>query len=316
MAQTRTIFLLLAMVILGSTLGCSSPERYAEESSVENLAVSEPPASGTSKEGGPAADASETQDEKSIAASEIPVSIPQIAYVYSYGFRISASEIRPLQQAHADLCEKSGPNICHILNLSQSGSEGDYVTGMLEIEVVAPKAREFGEQLGNLAKSKGGEAIDTAISGEDLSKQIVDTEARLRARILLRDRLMEILQNRTGKVSELVEAERGVAAVNEEIDEAQSWLAEMKGRVNFSKITINYQSGSPAAGGFLEPIRQALGSAASMLGMTIALIISTFIFLLPWAAILIGVFWSKRRFGWRWRFWEKPTPETDWEPQP
>ncbi|MFM6829184.1 MAG: DUF4349 domain-containing protein, partial [Novosphingobium sp.] len=40
--------------------------------------------------------------------------------------------------------------------------------------------------------SAGGKEVASSISGEDLSKAIVDTEARLRARTLLRDRLMEV----------------------------------------------------------------------------------------------------------------------------
>ncbi len=312
MVKLKRFLLLFGLTTLCPLAGCGQSDFSAEEPQrleKPNLSKVE------------SAPSSDVEVENSLVGNDLPppntaVSIPQIAYTYTYGYRIAATEIPLVQKAHADLCERSGPEVCHILNLSQSGGEGDYATGTLEIEVVAPRARSFGDQLAKLVENKGGDTIDTAISGEDLSRQIVDTEARLRARILLRDRLMEILRTRTGKVSELVEAERGVAAVNQEIDEAQSWLAEMKGRVSFSKITINYQSGSPAAGGFLEPIRQALGSAASMLGITVALIISTFIFLLPWAIILIGVLWTKRRFGWRFRFWEKTAPGSDSEPQP
>jgi len=255
----------------------------------------------TSPRSGPAGAGNANSND--VPSADIKVSVPQIAYVYRYGFRVNAGEIAPLQSAHADLCETKGPQVCRIINLSQSGGEGDYANASLEMEIAAPQARSFGDTLTQLAEKQGGEPIDTSISGTDLSKQIVDTQARLRARIVLRDRLMEILRNRSGKVSELVEAERGVAEVNEEIDQAQSWLAEMKGRVSFSKMTVSYNAGSPSAGSFLEPIRHALGSAGSILGMTIAFMISAAIFLLPWAIIIGLVWWSRKRFGWRLRFW-------------
>ena len=301
-----------SIFICGLLVGCGQSQETsyeAKESAVQRLDVqTEAPAEEAAEA---AADTAEAVadgaggEATDVPSADIKVSLPQMAYTYQYGFRMGASEIPDLQKAHADLCESKGPRGCRILNMSQSGSEGDYATAMLEIEVAAPKARAFGGELGKIAESKGGEPIDTSIEGEDLSKQMVDTEARLRARTVLRDRLMKILKNRSGKVSELVEAERGVAAVNEEIDQAQSWLAEMRGRVAFSKMTIRYSAGSPSAGGFFEPIRYAIGSAGSMLGMTIAFIISAFIFLLPWALIIGLLLWSRRKFGWRFRFWRR-----------
>lgn len=220
---------------------------------------------------------------------------PQIAYVYSYGYRLAGDRIAPLQQTHADLCESKGPQVCRIISMEQSGDEGDYVSGSLQLAVSAPQARAFGRELGKAAQGADGVQTASGISGEDLSKQIVDTEARLRARMLLRDRLMEVLASRKGTVAELVEAERGVAEVNEEIDQARSWLAEMRGRVDFSTINISYESGSPSAGGFSGPIREAFGSIGSVLGTTIAALILILSALAPVAVIGAGVVWVRRK---------------------
>lgn len=290
-----TIAALSALIL---TVGCGQAEQGGEMA----MEVAEAEMVPTRADGEAAGGAQSASED--IPSADIKVSLPQIAYTYRYGFRMAADKIAPLQSAHADLCEKKGPSVCRILNLSQSGGEGDYARASLEMEIAAPQARSFGEELGELAESKGGDPIDTSITGEDLSKQIVDTEARLRARILLRDRLMEILRRRSGSVAELVEAERGVAKVNEEIDQAQSWLAEMKGRVAFSKMTVEYSSGAPSAGSFFGPIQQVISSAATILGTTIAFIIGAIIFLLPWAIIIWLSLWSRKRFGWRFRFWQ------------
>jgi hypothetical protein len=198
---------------------------------------------------------------------------PQIAYVFDYGFRLAAKAIAPLQQRHADLCESKGPYVCRIVQMDQSGTEGDYVRGTLQLAVRSDQARAFGKELTKAAEQVEGEQISATISGEDLSKQIVDTDARLRARKLLRDRLMEVLATRRGTVTELVEAERGVAQVNEEIDQASSWLSEMRGRVAFSRLDLTYESGQPSSGGFFAPIREAVGSVAGILGGLVAILI-------------------------------------------
>ena len=214
-------------------------------------------------------------DSLEIPAADIPIGMPQIAYVLAYGFRLAGSDIPALQQRHADLCESKGPLVCRIVSLNQSTDTGDESAGTLQLAVAASEARAFGKQLTTAAENADAEQFSAAISGEDLSKQIVDTEARLRARTLLRDRLMEVLATRRGTVTELVEAERGVAQVNEEIDQARSWLTQMKGRVAFSQIDIEYQSAvaQQPTRGFMDPVRGAVSSLGTIFGSLLAVLI-------------------------------------------
>jgi len=203
----------------------------------------------------------------------IPVSLPKMAYVFDYGFRLPGKDIPALEQKHADMCEAMGPYSCQIVSLTSNGEEGEYQTGKLELSVASDKARGFGALLSAAATSAGGEQIAANIEGEEVSKQMVDTEARLRSRAALRDRLLDVVKTRKGTVAELVEAERNVATVNEEIDQANSWLKEMKGRVAYSRVMVNYESAEPAAGRFLAPVRGAIGSLGSIFGVLAAIAI-------------------------------------------
>lgn len=233
------------------------------------------------------------------AQAPIPAGMPQIAYSYDYGFRVDSGKLVAVEQKHADQCTSQGPQVCRLISMNHSGSSGDYARGELRLEVRADLAREFGNKLTGTAESAGGELTSSSVSGEDLSKDIVDTEARLRARTLLRDRLMEVLRSRKGTVADLIKAERGVADVNEEIDQAKSWLAEMKGRVAFSAITIEYQSASPSGGGFWEPIRWAFGAMGATLGRTIATLLLFLTAILPWLLLLAVIVWVWRKSGFR-----------------
>lgn len=277
--------------------GCS--ERTEQAASVEAVTSADlreapqaPPPLAKSAQDGAAAGANAGSAP---APAAIPVSVPRIAYVYEYGYRITADRIAGLQRKHADLCERQGPQVCRILDMRQSGSEGDYASGSLALAVAAPRARSFGAELGKLAGDEGGSEVSSAISGEDLSKQIVDTEARLRARTMLRDRLMDVLATRKGSVAELVEAERGVAQVNEEIDQARSWLAEMQGRVDFTRVNIAYASGTPASGGFLGPIRDATGNIGAILGTIFAILIVALTVLIPVGLVGWGLWAALRK---------------------
>ncbi len=197
---------LIATVSILGLAACSggSGESMAEYDMAEEASVQKIEMVGAE---GEAADAAADAAQP---GGEIPISMPQIAYSYQYGYRLRATDIPDAQRAHVTLCEQRGATVCRVLNMENSGGEGDYATGMLHLEVAAQQARAFGGQLAEAADEYGGDQIAASISGEDLSKQIVDTEARLRSRELLSQRLTELLRTKSGSVKELVEAERAV----------------------------------------------------------------------------------------------------------
>ena len=229
---------------------------------------------------------------------EIPVSVPKMAYVYSYGFSMPGEDIADLQQRHADMCEAQGPFTCQILGMSHSGEEDGFATGRLELAVVSDKARKFVGELSGAAETAGGEQVSADISGEDLSKRIVDTEARLRSRVELRDRLMEVLRTRRGDIKELVEAERQVARINEEIDQARSWMEEMQGRVAYARVNVDYRSTTAPTGDFLAPVASAFGSLGSIFGAMLALMVYLLAIGVPLGLAVYGARRLALRLGW------------------
>ncbi|MBX7483701.1 DUF4349 domain-containing protein [Qipengyuania qiaonensis] len=283
--------------------GCSGAENETTEA-ISTADIAEAPSSyaieGQAMEAPPppsSASGSQIETETISGGGEIPVGTPQVAYRYAYGFRLPSEAIRSLQERHADMCEAKGPDACRIISMDQAENEGDYAYGSLTLAVRARDARSFGKELASASGKVDGELVSSSIEGEDLSKRIVDTEARLRARTVLRDRLMDVLRNRRGTVAELVEAERGVAQVNEEIDQAQSWLTEMRGRVAYSNMTVTYESGKPATGGFAEPIRSAWNSLGGIFGTMISVLIVLLAVLVPLGLLVWLGMRAWRRLG-------------------
>lgn len=225
--------------------------------------------------------------------ARIPVSLPQLAYDYDYRWRMPAAEIGALQRRHASLCEQQGPASCQILGMSKTGEEEGEVRGVLEMAVASKQARAFGALLEDEAEDAGAEQVSAEIASEELSRNIVDTEARLAARTELRDRLLQVLKTRKGTVAELVEAERSVAQVDEEIDQARSWLKEMQGRVAYSKVTVNYETGTPVTSDFLGPVTGVLGSLGTIFGYMLAILIIVCAVALP----IGGIVWASRALG-------------------
>lgn len=298
----RKALFLLAPVSLVTLAACGS-ESHDEASAPFGEPASEAAgnAAVAADEGSAGADApsrSTTAGELAALSDrpDIPFTLPKMAYAFDLGFRLAGKDLVPLQQAHADMCEALGPMNCQIIQMSSSGEIDEDIRGELQLAVAADKARGFAKVLSGAATQAGAEAFRANIQGEELSKSIVDTEARLRSRIALRDRLQGVLETRRGKVEELVEAERGVAAVNEEIDAAQSWLREQKGRVAFSRMTITYETANPG-GSFLDPIENALGSLGSIFGVIIAMLIMLAAIVGPLLAGALGIRHVARRMN-------------------
>jgi len=237
------------------------------------------------------ASANVQDNSKSLPAlDKLPVSLPQLAYVYDYRWQMPAADIGPLQRRHASLCEQQGPAICQIVGMTKSGEAEGEVAGELQMSVATRQARAFGALLEDEAQDAGAKQIAAEIASEELSKELVDTEARLKTRIALRDRLLEVLRTRKGKLEDLIEAERSVAAVNEEIDQARSWMKEMQGRVAYSRVNVRYETGGAATRDFLAPVKGALSSVGSILGFIAAVLILALAVAVPLGA----VWWSTR----------------------
>ncbi|HEV2748758.1 MAG TPA: DUF4349 domain-containing protein [Allosphingosinicella sp.] len=266
------------------------------------------PAGGMDGLPGIVADAAEPEPPEAAAA--------KIAYVYTMAYRLAAAAIPEAQRKHVALCDSLGAARCRIVSMSRDSSEGEFAQAALSLLVEARIARAFGDRLDEAVADAGGSVGSRGIEAEDLSKQMNDTAARIRGKQALAERLLVLLQNRSGKVGELVEAERAYAQAQEELDAARSWMAEMQQRVALSRVDIAYASNAPVGGGGWQPVRASLGRAGQVFGASVAALITIALAALPWLLALAMTVWAARRLGWlkrlrlpRWRR-GRPQPAT------
>lgn len=290
-------FITVAMVPLLALGACSEQQDSAGESSAESATSYDTAAAEAESVADAVSKASGEASSPIPDLAEMQISLPKLAYIYDFSWRLPGEDIGKLQRRHADLCEQQGPASCQILGMNKSGEDADEVTGELQLAVATRHARAFGALLEKEATDSGADQISANIAAEDVSKAMIDTEARLQARTALRDRLQEVLRTRKGSVEELVEAERGVAQVNEEIDQARSWLTEMKGRVAYSRVNIHYDSGAQVTNDFLAPIQGVFGSLGSILGVIFAGLLLIGAIVLPIGGLVWGGRAINRRFG-------------------
>jgi hypothetical protein len=238
--------------------------------------------------------------------------LPQLAYEYNYTFTASAKGVETLVTADQTACAKAGPAVCQVISMNtQNNSDAGTISKTLELRVTPEWLKTWhGGLNAGLAKAHGHIA-EESVTSEDLSLEIVDTDARLKNKLALRDRLLDIIKHNAGKIGDLVEAETQLSQVQSDIDSAQSSLAVMQKRVATSHLTLSYNSEmATTSRGTFEPVISASKNILNNIMTMIGGIITVGSLLLPLGLVLAPVIW----FGLKW--WRNRKPKIKPTPQP
>ena len=84
-----------------------------------------------------------------------------------------------------------------------------------------------------------GELKKQTLGTEDVTKAYFDTDARLKNAHVMEQRLIDMLKTKTGKVSDLLQVEKELGRVREEIEKMQGELKYWDSQVQFATVTIS-----------------------------------------------------------------------------
>jgi hypothetical protein len=119
--------------------------------------------------------------------------------------------------------------------LAELHVEGDN-TGRSLVATIRVPAEEFAAALQEFRSV--GQVEKESQSAEDVSQPYMDLSARLHNAQETETRLQEVLQHRTGKMSDILEVEREISRVRGEIEGMQAELRGLNRRVSFCSIAL------------------------------------------------------------------------------
>ena len=124
---------------------------------------------------------------------------------------------------------------------------------------------------------------------QDVTDEFVDTEARIRNNRKLEERIIQMLEDRTGKLSDVLEIERELARVREEIERMEGHLRVLADRSAMATITIRCREEEhytpPAAPTLVSRLSNSWsGSMASLQFVGESLLVAS-VALIPWAVV-------------------------------
>jgi hypothetical protein len=111
-----------------------------------------------------------------------------------------------------------------------------------------------------------GKVEQLDVSVEDVTEQYMDLEARLANARRLEERLLQLLETRTGTLEQVLAAERELARVRTEIELYDGRLRQLASRVSLSTLTIVVQEPRPILG--TRPARASWATPSDRRGAT------------------------------------------------
>jgi Domain of unknown function (DUF4349) len=116
---------------------------------------------------------------------------------------------------------------------SQKQANGK-LQGEIVVKVLPENLNRFLQKIRGL-----GELKNQTLGTEDVTKAYFDTDARLNNARVMEQRLIEMLKTKTGKVSDLLQVEKELARVREDIEKMQGELKHWDSQVQFATVTIS-----------------------------------------------------------------------------
>lgn len=200
--------------------------------------------------------------------------MPRLAYRHHYEMQLPGAQISPLMSEHERACLRAGPSVCQVTGLTVRDEGGGEIHGALNLRAIPSWLDVFRDGLKTQAEAAHGKLLASETDTEDLTTKMVDTDAEVRAKVALRDRLQALVAHHDGKLKDLVEIENQLAQVQGEIDAARSGRAVMSRQVAMSDLAVDYRSTPTfATSRTWTPVGSALRDSSDIVAAVLAFMI-------------------------------------------
>lgn len=135
-----------------------------------------------------------------------------------------------VQKINAFATEEKG----YVATTSSEKQENGKLKGEIVVKVLPENLDRFLQKIRGL-----GELKNQTLGTEDITKNYFDTEARLKNARVMEQRLIDMMKTKTGKVADLLQVEKELGRVREEIEKMQGDLKFWDSQVQFATVTIS-----------------------------------------------------------------------------
>ncbi|HUT89665.1 MAG TPA: DUF4349 domain-containing protein [Thermoguttaceae bacterium] len=192
-----------------------------------------------------------------------------------------------------------------VANSNVSGSPGYPRRGEWTLRVPVERYEEF---LAEVRQRLGGEIQSVRVDSQDVIEEYFDVEARIRNKKKTEERLLKLLEERTGKLEDVLTVERELSRVREEIERVEGRLRVLGDLTSLTTIhlTVTEVKGyvPEAAPSYMTRVRRAFNASVAALVSAAQALSIAIVALSPWLAVLLVlaiVLGLLLRLAWRFR---------------
>ncbi|MGH7712948.1 MAG: DUF4349 domain-containing protein, partial [Gemmatimonadaceae bacterium] len=153
-------------------------------------------------------------------------------------------EVEKLDPAIAALRRLAQQMGGYVANTTVTTGRDQTPSGTIELKI---PVQRFDTALVGLEPLGKVESVNT--TAEDVGEEFVDVSARLANARRLEERIVVILATRTGKLEDVIAAERELARIREEIERYEGRLRYLRTRVALSTLVVTVHESYPVVGG-------------------------------------------------------------------
>jgi hypothetical protein len=182
----------------------------------------------------------------------------------------------------------------YLAGSARSRVSGSALTGTVEVRVPSNRFEVLLDGVRRL-----GRVELESISASDVTEEYIDLQARLKGQQQLEARILKLLEERPGKLADVVEIEQKLAEVRSVIETIQGRLRYLGARVAYSTLTVRMTEpgaiGTSETDTFGGRMKRAFDEGTEALVTFLAGLLTLLMALLPLIALLLLGWWLVRR---------------------
>lgn len=262
--------------------GCSFGQEYLKSTTGEEIVGAPPPSpmmvepaaeSMKMMRGGPA-------EMESAASGAADVSYIDRKVIYTGNARI---EVKSCDKSIEKIKEMVAGVKGVVADISVTTYDEGYKTANVVIQVPSDNFEQILNMLGDLGKVKSRSS-----SGEDITEEYVDLTARLENAKRMEKRLVDLLENQSKNLKDMLDVEKELGRVRENIERFEGKKRYFDTRVAMSTITIELFEPYKYSTSIIDPVKNALDKAGELFMKSVGGVLLFAAAAVPWF-ILIAV---------------------------
>ncbi|HST52358.1 MAG TPA: DUF4349 domain-containing protein [Pyrinomonadaceae bacterium] len=288
----RTTVILIFTLALAALIGCAGnsmnhASSNASVSTAPNSAAADHAAAPQEQaRGGGQAVMQNVSLQQADQSQAAPVPVER-KIIRNANLSLEVEDPKKAMQRVASVAESRGGFVVTSESRQEAGAGGGKAQEVITMEVRVP-ASQFDAAMNDI-RGAASRITSEKISGQDVTEEYIDLDARLRTQQALESQLLDIMKG-AHAVSDAISVERELANVRTEIEKIEGRKRFIENQTSLSTINVTLQPPSPLVSttGFVHSVAGALGEGVDMAAAITLVLIRIVLALIP-LAIFFGI---------------------------